>query len=889
MSQESEGSAKRRLLTSQTTVTSDTTGSDSKADEKENEGSQQMRDESLTLFLERVVGVTNFQKLSNLARRKSSFGLAWLCSVLSRKLKTSTAGRHAGDPVEPPKGCIDLSETWSLSARHIFLFLNTLSSSVTELKLGYAAVQGSGKKRFVRFLNRLQEARENGTDAPRLTSFTFASDSLRRPADASEIFPLLLPFLETLSLSGNYLKGDGFAFLARSFIQGKASNLRLLDLSWTGLDRPKLGLLCKAFLQLAVKEQRLQVETLNLSNNQHLGDTGVFSLCEVLCQNALPCVREIFLAHCDIGVMGCSYIAQVIGRGSLRLLESLALESNRLCSQCMDALGSVLTVESLPRLRKLNLWDPSVEAGSLFLRALRAPNRPPLQVVHVQLENVGEEDAFVLGKGGIGIQTLAVKTQSHPAAVMFFKGVLESSGGGGQFTGLDFWGELGSSGLRMLAEAMDRKCMDALRWLVVWGEVECQDDADAFFTGLTLTQLPSLAYLRVCGLDLNDEQMVLLGEAVRVGNLPRVVSINFGNENRGIRRVGMEALMGGVMEREEGWPSLNRLDLAVTNAGEGIGSLGTALLSGKLQNLRDINMNDSGLTDESVKAFAAAVKGGALGGVGSLDLRENGGVSDEVWEVFLKAIATCREPLRRMWSLQLPFSCAHAPRGSAVAALGSGNLPYLAQISPVRFYIEDAESLHVLCEAVLKESFPDLHHFDNSFELTVRAERKRGRPPLNLDPLLFAIAATKWGLPVCCSSLDLQGGRMGEEALRVLAFPPELESSSGFGGKLGSLVVLNLSDCEIDDKKMELIGEVLAVNAGQLDSLHLDANRISIEGVKAFLEAQTPDSLDELTTLSLWCQKCHTPEFFDAADEALAVAKEEGKLLGLRSFQTMPE
>eukprot|EP00820_Chromera_velia_P010981 Cvel_22269.t1-p1 / transcript=Cvel_22269.t1 / gene=Cvel_22269 / organism=Chromera_velia_CCMP2878 / gene_product=hypothetical protein / transcript_product=hypothetical protein / location=Cvel_scaffold2172:11147-12364(-) / protein_length=406 / sequence_SO=supercontig / SO=protein_coding / is_pseudo=false len=386
------------------------------------------------------------------------------------------------------------------------------------------------------------------------------------------------------------------------------------------------------------------------------------------------------------------------------------------------------------------------------------------------------------------------------------------------------------------------------------------------------------------GLQVNDEQMVLLGEAVRVGNLPRVVSIDFGNENRDIRRVGMEALMGAVVEREEGLPSLEYLDFHRTNAGEGIGSLGTALLSGKLQNLRDINMNDSGLTDESVKAFAAAVKGGALGGVGRLDLRQNTFVSMEGWEVFLKAIATCREPLRRMWSLFLPDSCAYAPRGSAVAALGSGNLPSLDQISPDSFHIRDAESLHVLCAAVLKGVFPDLdRNYDSSIELTVRAERERGRPPLDLDPLWFAIAESKYGLPECISILDLQGGRMGKEVMEALAFPPACLPSGPppVRGRLGSVRILNLRDCSIDDSRMILLGHILYHQECRLRRLHLDDNDITEEGVKTFFAIQDEKSLFELHTLTLWGQKCETPGFIQATEKALDEARAEWKMCSL--------
>uniref|UniRef100_A0A0G4FIP3 Uncharacterized protein n=1 Tax=Chromera velia CCMP2878 TaxID=1169474 RepID=A0A0G4FIP3_9ALVE len=151
----------------------------------------------------------------------------------------------------------------------------------------------------------------------------------------------------------------------------------------------------------------------------------------------------------------------------------------------------------------------------------------------------------------------------------------------------------------------------------------------------------------------------------------------------------------------------------------------------------------------------------------------------------------------------------------------------------------------------------------------------------NVDGLIRAIAESEKGLPHCADYLDLRGERIGEEALASLA-----ASGGGVsGGKLSHLEILLLQDCEIDDGRLKRWGEACsAYQCPKLRLLVLNHNRISLEGVWAFLDVLTPQSLPQLTDLHLDGQEGlesieQQREFSTSVRALQDAAHAEGKLL----------
>uniref|UniRef100_A0A0G4GTL6 Uncharacterized protein n=1 Tax=Chromera velia CCMP2878 TaxID=1169474 RepID=A0A0G4GTL6_9ALVE len=262
----------------------------------------QAKEECLSLFLSRMRMTS--ETLSCLARQRESFGLAWFGVFLLNQNKA--LGKNL---VAPPRS-IDLSGIRGLSSKKIFLFLNSLPPSVEEMKLDSVAVKGPALRLFLSFLRRVQAAREeevedaddsdegslqlsdsssssSGTEgkgglswqAPRLKSFTFAGNPL---------VPCVSGPCPFFRLPHNEIRA-----LVNVVRYGKALSLYVLDLERTGLkSSARWGVqeLCDA-----VKGKSLKVETLNLLGNNIGGVEEMERLSAVLCQDSLPCVRELLL------------------------------------------------------------------------------------------------------------------------------------------------------------------------------------------------------------------------------------------------------------------------------------------------------------------------------------------------------------------------------------------------------------------------------------------------------------------------------------------------------------------------------------------------------------------------------------------------------------------
>uniref|UniRef100_A0A0G4FT73 Uncharacterized protein n=1 Tax=Chromera velia CCMP2878 TaxID=1169474 RepID=A0A0G4FT73_9ALVE len=687
-------------------------------------GDTQPKDDSLSAFL--LMMRLDSQTLSGLARERESFGLAWLgLRLLKRTLRKN--------PVTSPRS-IDLSGARGLSPEKIFLFLDSLPASVEEMKLDSAAVKRRGLPLFVSFLERLSSAREGGQEAPCLKSFTFAEGSIG-PEGAAKIFLLLLSSLETLCLKGNRLGPKGIRAVAEGVREEKAASLRVLDLERTGLEKEGLKSLCEV-----MNRKSLKVETLNLSGNAIGGKEEMEGLRSVLCKYSLPSIRELFLRECGLTDGGARCVLQAMEVDDLPELEVFDVGENRLTPFGLKHIGFALRLGGVPRLRDLNLSEACFSGDGVgeFLRALSHPNCPRdlvVRGVRLASEDLDEEEVHALGAGKCpSLRSLDLSLSADLSAddhVTAFLEQMANEEGGGKFEVLDLRlelsGENRNESLTSLGVVIGKGSFACLGKLDVWRSMNGYEDEDgnfidddddddmdmtegrsAFFTSLSRAFLPRLSELHVYDLLLTDADMTLFAEAVRVGNLPGLRVLVLGGErvDGGVGRVGMEALMGAVVESRDGLPFLETIDFYGTRAGEGAGSLGTSLLSGKLARLSSICLMNSHLTDAALREIAHAVKEGGLVGITVLDLRGTE-IEGQTWGEFMRAIAESEGGMSKL------------------------NL------------------------------FPPRLRSEITFKVS--------QVNVNVDSLIRAIGESEGGLPSCVKNLVLSGGRFSEEALVSLA------------------------------------------------------------------------------------------------------------------------
>jgi len=285
------------------------------------------------------------------------------------------------------------------------------------------------------------------------------------------------------------------------------------------------------------------------------------------------------------------------------------------------------------------------------------------------------------------------------------------------------------------------------------------------------------------------------------------------------------------------------------------------------------------LTDEALRSLGDAVRGWGLAGVSVLDISGNGGVSREACGDFMRSIAESEIglPKLRFLGIQSIDVCG----GPVSLTLASGKLPSLEHfwydswcMSPFEFRLYDS-GVGDLGDAVRRGNFPP-HLKKIGFRLK--------QVGTNVDSLFRAIAESETGLPSCVRALILSGGQFSDEALALL-------SANGGGAsvrKLSHLWSLDLSYCSVDDGMLRRLGEVFsAYECKELSRICLQGNRISIEGLKAFFDALSPESVPKLHSLDLKKQKGVGGEklgkeeqeiFESSAESLLCEAVNAGKL-----------
>uniref|UniRef100_A0A0G4HVJ3 Protein kinase domain-containing protein n=1 Tax=Chromera velia CCMP2878 TaxID=1169474 RepID=A0A0G4HVJ3_9ALVE len=801
------------------------------------------------------------KSLSDLATQRESFGLAWLSAFL--KTKDLERNENKKIPFEFPRG-LDLSGVRGLSPEEIYILLNALPSTVEEIKLDSRAVRGRALP-LLDFLKRVAAGRDGKTEAPRLKSITFAENSVG-PEEASQVLPLLLPSLEHLCLKGNPLGSEGIRAVAEGVKEGNAASLRVLDLQATGLEKEGLETLCEA-----VREKSMKVESLNLSGNKIGGLKEMQGLSSVLCMSSLPSLREILVRECRLTDEAVKPLTESMGRRDLPNLEVLDLGGNCFEGRFLCDLGGALRAGGVPRLMELRVndaWRTGLverKFSEAFFGALSAPECPSdLCVRGVCLFPSCEEEVRALGACRYpSMRTLGLRLS--PNQVTPFLEEMKNADKGRKYEMLDLhlsFNENANQRLRLVGEAIEGGHFCCVRKLGIntigfagWEEEEnIEEGKSALFSSLSHTKLPMLSEFHKWGPPLTDADITRFAEAVRVGNISGLRVLQLGGllpESAWFGSEGMEALMGSVVESAEGLPFLEKIRLSCTRAGEGGVSLGGALMSGKLPKLSDIDLSSSRLTDEGLGGLGHAVREGGLVGVAYLNLSRNEDIGRDSWEL-----------------------CVGGPLS---VALASGKLPSLTFLG--RFSLSlDETGVGDLGEAVRAGGWPP-----GFTEMAVTL----GQTGVNLDEVIRAIGESEIGLPSFVRSLNLSCGRLSEEALASLA----ANGGGASGGKLSHLKHLDLSSCGFDDARVRRLGEVFSAHeCRELERIDLNYNRISTEGLSAFLEALSPQSLPKLRSLSLKSQNTvqgeelgvreqRETQFISAVSRLRAAAQRNGKLL----------
>uniref|UniRef100_A0A0G4GIG4 Uncharacterized protein n=1 Tax=Chromera velia CCMP2878 TaxID=1169474 RepID=A0A0G4GIG4_9ALVE len=855
---------------------------------------------------------------SEVSRRREWFGLAWLIAFLISKKQCRVTPNS-----------IDFSGIRGVCAEKISLLMDLLPLSIQDITLDSPLMEGPALPLLLRFLKGLQRGGErdgNGTDETkdvaaaatsasggggggskerrRLKALSFAANSIDRLM-AAHVFPLLPGTLEKLSLKGNFLgylqRVEGLAEWIRS---GSASSLRTLILEHTQLSA--MGLECLAD---AIAEKPLvSLEVLGLSKTSLVGQSRTSRLgqkmkavCRILSAAALPRVREVGLSGCGLGEEEVVLLGGVLEKGELPCLESLDLGGNEGCGSegGLKALGGALRKSAVPSLKNVDLrcdrWRGAGEGPGVFLDALASPECPPLEKIQMTLNLLEESHAQKLGAGVYApIRTVRLYLPDRTAAVFFRE--MANSPNPPKFDSLNLRiviqneaeAEHMFSSLASVVQLNRFRCIQRLvfdcyslpdngpgqvdfndEFFGTWTSQGTKDAKLRFFTALADVQLPNLSEMAWHCVHVSEADCVPLAAAFRHGNFPslrKFVIEGSGSLDEIIGREGMETLMGGLMESEEGLPLLEEFALSISTAGEALASMGPVLSSGKLRNLSTLLVDGGRMTGDALRGFAASLRGRSsqFPPITTLDFSWGAPEDRGAWEEFMAAIAESEVGLRHLKSLGLERTPVAKLGGSVVAALASGKLPGLESLITGALWF-DQEGVGALGEAVRAGRLPERLSFATeryrwSWNVPIPPWILRGSgeggavaegPPetvrVEVDGLMASVEASERGLPpVTC--LGLSGARLGREGVGSLV--------RSFGrGNLGGVEGIDLGDTALTDQSLLELG--VGVTRGDLCAvtfLNLSENpQVGREGVKALMKAvgESEIGLPKLKCLNL--------------------------------------
>uniref|UniRef100_A0A0G4I0D5 Uncharacterized protein n=1 Tax=Chromera velia CCMP2878 TaxID=1169474 RepID=A0A0G4I0D5_9ALVE len=748
--------------------------------------------------------------VSDLASERTSWGVSWLVLQMLKRGEVR---------LESPLERLDLSECTGLSPPKIFLLLGSLPNSTEDLTLGESAVGGAALPLLCKFL-------KSPSTVERLKKLTFAPESIGAE-EASQVFPLLPPSLEFLSLNGNVLK-RGLQAFAASLRSGAAACLKKLELNDTGLDVEGVKTFCSAVT--AVKPRCL--ETLSVSGNR-LGDEGMSVLAKILTPGVLPFMRALFL-----GNTGClSKLVELIGKNKMIFLEVLDLEDERVDDQTAGELARILNSTALPYLRELNLSGTGIrrEGAAALMSAFQSEERPPLETVSLSFSEVGEQEAKTLGGGGVPfrIEKLTVVLRGG-CAIGFLNGVKDREEG--EDCGWDYLDLiLGSENAERDAEVVSVFAETIRQGRLNGGLWQLRLDLGGVKVTEILREMEDLrehedcsCFPAVCRFDLreqmlSDEDLSSLGGVIRSGRLVNLESLLIA-ENSEIGKEGVEALFRGlsesVIQGENGPAVLEELDISHSKAGEGVGAAALVLSKGALPHVRQLSMRECQLSDEGMKGLGDMLRGGSLVALESLEVCENsfGRVG---MESFFSAVSDCGlKFLRRL-------NMSYTRGGEGIGALGNalllGQVPELRELELENCHLGD-EGMEALGKAAREGHLSKLEFLDAAgnnvgkegmisfFVGVAESEKQKG------------LESLKW--------LSLAGTRAGE-AEGIAALSVALQK-----GKVPVLSYLRLSECCLGDEGLSALGG--GVRAGGLKNvtdLVIGQNSFDKEGMDGFFGA----------------------------------------------------
>uniref|UniRef100_A0A0G4FCL3 Uncharacterized protein n=1 Tax=Chromera velia CCMP2878 TaxID=1169474 RepID=A0A0G4FCL3_9ALVE len=856
-------------------------GTDPDEDEMEN---KQIREDALCAFLQHLE--LKSQTLVDLASNRDSLGLAWLCTFLVTKMA-----------VPVPLHSLDLSKRLEVPPEKAFLFLNALPLSVEELTLGPHLVGGPALPLLCRFLKRVAAARRREGTEVQLKSFVFSGNPLGQ-VEAPRVVPLMLKGVEKLSLKGNVLVKAAIKALADGIRTGKAESLRTLNLEETGLQKEDLQTLCEAILK-----RPLKVESLNLSGNPSLGDQGVETLSRVLSIAHMASLSELRLRESGVGNEGLRLLAEVMTQAEVPCLETLDLGGNPFDNEGAVTMVGALQVECLPLLKNLNLIPRDLpftdQTISTLFKALSAEECPPLEHVRLALQfwncensNMAEggrewgevekeENVRLLGAGKVpSIRTVGVGIEGKLVSAFFEEIANAPESPPMLSTGLVLL-RPDQEGIDRMGGATEMNRLESLRSLVLIprtgatsASVVFAPSMSPFLSALSgaAARLPNLCLLGLPRMGLRDEDLVLLGDAMRAGSLCGLRELQL-QGNDGVNERGSLALMSALEEGENSAPLLECLQINGTRLGMEGSRLGTALAAGKLKNLSTLRIGSSHWPTSGMFALAKSVRDGFLTGLKTLDLDDTeSGVSvigREGWADFFRSLTESAKGLPVLEMLDLSGTCAGLEGEGLAATFEQGAVPGLrgVYLKQARFSNQGAKALadvvgrgrlpSGLCELYVGGGFGGGMEGGEDFQKLFVEICQKGLPGRPFPALDFSGRVVRRGLNTL--GLGLEAGWAGLRNLSVIVLRNTgIQSLHVFSRSVKKGALRNVAHLDLGENLgipsfvplMNAIAECVPGGCAKLATLELSGSRAGVGG-KAVARALGSGNLPSLRYVTL--------------------------------------
>uniref|UniRef100_A0A0G4FPH2 Uncharacterized protein n=1 Tax=Chromera velia CCMP2878 TaxID=1169474 RepID=A0A0G4FPH2_9ALVE len=703
------------------------------------------------------------EDISDLVSDRKGFGLAL---ILLGFIRTGRSLLHLAS--------LDLSG-FSLSARKLKLLLTSFPSGpgvLETLRCGPHVLKDACLPVLLDFLLRLKAGGTGGVPLICLKTLDLAKCDLGERMNP--IFPLLPPSLEHLDLSGNRLRsmsmeglGSAFSFGwlpsllsldvsdnplgpsgLKAFARGLSSSPQSLPLQSLKFARTKAKAEGVEALAEALKAKKTtSLQTLDLEGNE-MRALGLKHLVSAVNAETVPHLRVLilacnFLAHADGAQMDYDPIAELLSTDSLKELEELDWNGNRVFDRDIggEGTGSQLSAAAFavpgrfPKLRRLNLGGrhPAVinsEQLTAFATALGVGGGPSLQELVIPFGGSEENPE--------GIAALANACSSGHLSELRGLGIADRD----DMTGEAFAGLCRSfaTGKVSLLQTLD---------LALFYD-DTGEGVGALAEGIWGRKLSLLLSFRLELSDVNGLAMSGLGLALGGGGCPSLHKLDLRWWEEGDEGVGglAEGLGGGRL------PSLRDLSLEVTCrrregegewVGEGCIALGEVLSTGRVPSLRTVRLAwpcdqtfrslCEGLsrgrvdppvmvdirfrsflyvnTDCGLNKFAEVIRAGKLSGLRQVTFRAYGAtVSREGGEAFGEALSHAESCMNSLEEMTMDLQTTEATSALLVGlSRGPGSLPALHTLkcpNGITSTTEAAQSLSTLMSGGKVPSLSDL-------------------------------------------------------------------------------------------------------------------------------------------------------------------------------------